>query len=130
MPSKWGFSRPAPDPSQVLGDDPLHPHGDVEIINHENNFELRPRSNSVIQGINVDIPEKTMGVSKEEIDEAEAARRLKVFKKHAEFDPNIPTEDLDAIDDAVAHHDAKGEAILVDELVENSPYPEVRFYKR
>lgn len=65
-------------------------------------------------------------MSQEELTDEEAARRLKVFKKNTEFDPNIDHKDIDALDDVVANHDAKGENELVDELIEDSPYPEVR----
>ncbi|KAH8671619.1 small oligopeptide transporter [Xylariales sp. PMI_506] len=55
-----------------------------------------------------------------------AAQKLKLYKIGARHDPNLPEEDLDAIDSAVESHDSKKENALVDGLVENSPYPEVR----
>ncbi|KAG9608482.1 small oligopeptide transporter, partial [Aureobasidium melanogenum] len=73
--------------------------------------------------------EKTVGVSSaHELSEAEAARRLKVFKHNADalWDPNLESDDLHAVDEAVEHHDKDGENHLVNELMENSPYPEVR----
>ncbi|KAH0139939.1 hypothetical protein KCU67_g15013, partial [Aureobasidium melanogenum] len=73
--------------------------------------------------------EKTVGVSSaHELSEAEAARRLKVFKHNADalWDPNLESDDLHAVDEAVEHHDKDGENHLVNELLENSPYPEVR----
>lgn len=103
----------------------MHPHGDAEIVQHGTSFELRPRSGSVADGVKIDVPQKAMNASSEELSEEVAARRLQNFKRNAQFDPNMPLEELDAIDDAVEHHDVKGENALVNELVENSPYPEV-----
>ncbi|KAH0003640.1 small oligopeptide transporter, partial [Aureobasidium melanogenum] len=42
------------------------------------------------------------------------------------WDPNLESDDLHAVDEAVEHHDKDGENHLVNELMENSPYPEVR----
>jgi len=51
-----------------------------------------------------------------------------VFKKNADalWDPNLESDDLAAVDEAVGHHDKDGENQLVGDLLENSPYPEVR----
>lgn len=57
--------------------------------------------------------------------EVEANRRLNFFRNDHQFDPNMPDAAFDAIDDATRVHDHKGEAALVGELVEDSPYPEV-----
>lgn len=59
------------------------------------------------------------------ISEIEANRRLNKFRADHTWDPNMPDSAWDAINDVTANHDQKGEAILVDELVEDSPYPEV-----
>lgn len=59
-------------------------------------------------------------------DELETAAQLKAIKKKHEWDPNFEEDIVDEIDEATAHHDIGGEVRLVDELVENSPYPEVR----
>lgn len=104
----------------------MHPHGDVEIVpTGSTSFELRPRAGSFVDGIKVDIPQKGMDAHSDELGEEEASRRLKQFKKSHEWDPNMPSSEMDDIDEAIGHHDAKGENILVDELLENSPYPEV-----
>lgn len=42
------------------------------------------------------------------------------------WDPNMETDVLHEIDDAVGHHDKDAENKLVGEFVEDSPYPEVR----
>lgn len=59
-------------------------------------------------------------------DELETAARLKAIKKKHQWDPNFAEDLVDDIEDATQHHDIGGEVRLVDELVENSPYPEVR----
>lgn len=122
-PRKWGFGRKnSDDPAQILGEDPLHPHGDAEIVETSgSNYELHSRTS--MHKTRVDIPD--VKVIDEELGEAEAARKLKAFKRDAQWDMNIPISDLDAVEDAVEHHDANGEVKLVGELVENSPYPEV-----
>lgn len=58
--------------------------------------------------------------------ELEANIQLKKLEKKHRWDPNLPRELVDGIDDVTAHHDVNQELKLVDELVENSPYPEVR----
>ena len=60
-----------------------------------------------------------------ELTEDQAARRLRLFREAAHNDPNIEVDDLDAVDYAVQRHNTSKENQLVDELVENSPYPEV-----
>lgn len=42
------------------------------------------------------------------------------------WDPNMPDEAIEMVDAVTGTHDAKGEAQLVGEIIENSPYPEVR----
>jgi len=126
MPSGWGFGNKTPNPSEILGEDPLHPRGDAEIVQHGASFELRTRTGSVSNAIAVDIPEKTMKSSLDEMSDDEAARRLKELKKAAKWDPNMPEEEIGEIEEAVAKHDGRAEHALVDELLENSPYPEVR----
>ncbi|KAI5359116.1 putative oligopeptide transporter, OPT superfamily [Septoria linicola] len=60
------------------------------------------------------------------LSEVEANRKLSTFAAEHHFDPNLPDAAFDAIKDVTQTHDQKGEAVLVDELVEDSPYPEVR----
>lgn len=60
-----------------------------------------------------------------DLSETEANRRLSAFRAEHSFDPNLPDSAFDAIGDVTRAHDQKGEAILVDELIEDSPYPEV-----
>lgn len=61
------------------------------------------------------------------LSEVEANRRLRMFRADHKFDPNLPDSAEGAIEDAVRSHSLKDEAALVDELVEDSPYPEVRW---
>lgn len=60
-----------------------------------------------------------------DINEVEANQRLELFEKTRRWDPNLPNEDLNVVDDATHAHDAQAENDLVNRLVENSPYPEV-----
>lgn len=61
-------------------------------------------------------------------DEQTVARRLSVFKKEALWDPNLPdpNDTFADIDNEIGGHNVEGENALVDRLLENSPYPEVR----
>ncbi|KAF2225366.1 small oligopeptide transporter-like protein [Elsinoe ampelina] len=61
-----------------------------------------------------------------DISEAEANHRLDVFRQDHKWDPNMPDEAIEMLDAVTGAHDAKGEAQLVGEVIENSPYPEVR----
>ncbi|KAJ6441030.1 OPT oligopeptide transporter [Purpureocillium lavendulum] len=62
----------------------------------------------------------------EELNDEQAARRLRLFREAAANDPNIGVDDLGEVDDAVMGHHVTRENQLVNELIENSPYPEVR----
>jgi len=64
------------------------------------------------------------GVARE-LPEVESNRRLKHFRKDHAWDPNMPDEAIEMVDAVTSAHDAKGEAHLVGEIIENSPYPEV-----
>ena len=80
---------------------------------------------------NVDFPEKTVdntipAPGHEDLSDEAAAHRLRLFRAAAENDPNLSVGDLEDIDYAVGGHDVGRENELVDALVENSPYPEVR----
>jgi hypothetical protein len=66
----------------------------------------------------------------EALSDEQAARRLKLFRQSAQYDPNIPTEDLNDVDNALDGHDVGKENDLVQGLVEDSPYPEVRIVGR
>ena len=61
-----------------------------------------------------------------QVTELEANRQLNALKKKHKWDPNLPADTLDDLDDATNTHDVHAELNLVDALTENSPYPEVR----
>ena len=61
-----------------------------------------------------------------DIAKVDASRRLNLFSRSHRWDPNIGDNDLADIRDATALHDASAEAKMVDRVIENSPYPEVR----
>ena len=69
---------------------------------------------------------KATGADLSPSDELETAAQLKAIKRKHEWDPNFSEDLVEGIDEATQHHDIGGEVRLVDELVENSPYPEVR----
>ncbi|KKK16621.1 hypothetical protein ARAM_000511 [Aspergillus rambellii] len=56
----------------------------------------------------------------------EAVKHLKELKEHHHWDPNLPEEITDEIDDALQTTDEKNREGIAHELLENSPYPEVR----
>lgn len=60
------------------------------------------------------------------ISEAEANTTLHQIKQKHRWDPNLPEELEEEIEENTEGHNLAGELRLVDELVENSPYPEVR----
>lgn len=60
-----------------------------------------------------------------DISEAEANQRLAAFRRDHKWDPNMPDEAIEMVDAVTGAHDAKSEAHLVGEVIENSPYPEV-----
>ncbi|KAF2831755.1 small oligopeptide transporter-like protein [Ophiobolus disseminans] len=61
-----------------------------------------------------------------DISEAEASRRLAAFRRDHRWDPNMPDDAIESVDAVTGAHDHKGEAQLVGDVIENSPYPEVR----
>jgi hypothetical protein len=67
----------------------------------------------------------TVAPPHETLTDEQAARKLKLFREHAQNDLNIPTEDLDDVDNALQGHDVSKENELVAELLDDSPYPEV-----
>ena len=60
------------------------------------------------------------------ISEVEANTTLRQIKSKHKWDPNLPDELEEEIEEKTDEHNLTGELRLVDELVENSPYPEVR----
>ena len=68
----------------------------------------------------------TTGADGRHFSEVEANTQLRQIKKKHRWDPNLPEELEEGIEEATDEHNLAGELRLVDELVENSPYPEVR----
>jgi hypothetical protein len=60
-----------------------------------------------------------------ELSEVEANSRLNEFRKEHQLDPNLPDVAFEVINEVTATHDHKGEAILAEEFINDSPYPEV-----
>ena len=58
--------------------------------------------------------------------EMEANARLKALEKKHRWDPNLPADTLEGMDEATHAHDMQQELNMVDALTENSPYPQVR----
>ncbi|CAD6583618.1 MAG: hypothetical protein ASARMPRED_001375 [Alectoria sarmentosa] len=90
------------------------------------------RSDDLGSGSDGDLKEKdsvaikASGIEMTPSDELETAAQLKAIKKKHEWDPNFSEDLVEGIEEATQHHDIGGEVRLVDEIVENSPYPEVR----
>lgn len=60
------------------------------------------------------------------LDANEAVDHLKILKQQHGWDPNLSTDIYDEIDDALNTSDPNARVGIADELLENSPYPEVR----
>ena len=58
-------------------------------------------------------------------DELEANAQLRKIRSKHQWDPNLPDSLLDGIDETTEQHDAKAEFGIIEEVVEDSPYPEV-----
>lgn len=100
---------------------------ETELTDINSNGEPSDRNASIskiAEEFNGDM-KKDHAAAVQNISEVEANRKLKTFRAEHNFDPNMPDAAFDAINNAVATHDQKGEAILVDELMNDSPYPEV-----
>ncbi|KAL1964858.1 hypothetical protein VTN77DRAFT_6360 [Rasamsonia byssochlamydoides] len=70
--------------------------------------------------------EPTVAVSTGVGDAHEAVDHLKNLKKQHHWDPNLPDEIFDEIDEALHTTDASAQVGIAGELLDNSPYPEVR----
>jgi hypothetical protein len=60
------------------------------------------------------------------ISEVEVNTTLHQIQKKHRWDPNLPEELEEEIEENTEGHNLAGELRLVDEIIENSPYPEVR----
>ena len=81
------------------------------------------------KGLNLGVDQSTVitatGTDRR-ISEVEANTTLQRIKSKHRWDPNLPEELEEEIEEKTGGHNLVGELRLVDELVENSPYPEVR----
>lgn len=56
----------------------------------------------------------------------EAQKKIQVLQRKHEWDPNLPSDTLEDLDDAAHEHDLEHDLNLVSRFEDNSPYPEVR----
>ncbi|MCJ1429740.1 hypothetical protein MMC29_007655 [Sticta canariensis] len=56
----------------------------------------------------------------------EAQKKLKALERKHRWDPNLPADTLEDLDEAVHAHDLQHDVSIVGAFEENSPYPEVR----
>lgn len=56
----------------------------------------------------------------------EADRKIKALESNYQWDPNLPSDTLQDLDEANNTHDTQQELDLVHVFEDNSPYPEVR----
>lgn len=56
----------------------------------------------------------------------EAQKKIKILQRKHEWDPNLPSDTLEDLDDAAHEHDLEHDLNLVSGFEDNSPYPEVR----
>lgn len=56
----------------------------------------------------------------------EAQEKLKALKRKHRWDPNLPADTLEDLDETTHTHNLQHEVSLVGAFEENSPYPEVR----
>ncbi len=73
-----------------------------------------------------DVAAVATGIKDRRISEVEANQTLRHIKRTHRWDPNLPEELEEELEVKTEEHNLAGELRLVDELVENSPYPEVR----
>lgn len=60
-----------------------------------------------------------------DISEKEANQYLTHFRRDHKWDPNMPDDAVEMVDAVTRAHDHEGEAQIIGEIIENSPYPEV-----
>lgn len=66
------------------------------------------------------------GIEMTEESALEAQEMIKVLQRKHEWDPNLPSDTLEDLDDATHEHDLEHDLTLVSRFEDNSPYPEVR----
>jgi OPT family small oligopeptide transporter len=68
----------------------------------------------------------TTGAMVDETAPDEALKQLRNLKAHHHWDPNLPEDVVEELDEALHTSDAKTQVTIAHELLDNSPYPEVR----
>ncbi|EFR02303.1 oligopeptide transporter 5 [Nannizzia gypsea CBS 118893] len=61
-----------------------------------------------------------------EISDVEANKRLDLYRRTHKWDPNLGDDTLDEIATAAALNDSNAQSKVIDRVIDNSPYPEVR----
>ncbi|EFE30686.1 OPT peptide transporter Mtd1, putative [Trichophyton benhamiae CBS 112371] len=61
-----------------------------------------------------------------EISDVEANRRLDLYHRTHKWDPNLGDDTLDEVATATALNDSNAQSKIIDRVIDNSPYPEVR----
>ncbi|KAJ5193556.1 hypothetical protein N7449_009698 [Penicillium cf. viridicatum] len=68
----------------------------------------------------------TTGAMVDETAPDEKLKRLHELKHHHHWDPNMPEDVVEELDEALNTSDKHTQEVIAQELLENSPYPEVR----
>lgn len=68
----------------------------------------------------------TTGAMVDETAPDETLKQLRNLKDHHHWDPNLPEDVVDELDEALHTTDEKTQTAIAHELLDNSPYPEVR----
>jgi len=104
---------------------------DAQTVSPESGSSSDVRTTDVKdeEGLNLGVDQSTVIKSSgtdRRISELEANTILLQIKKKHRWDPNLPEELEEELEEKTEGHNLAGEVRLVDELAENSPYPEVR----
>jgi hypothetical protein len=85
---------------------------------------------AIVEGVVATDDDTSLGQTKSEVPDVEveavANAHLKTFNKLHEFDPNLPEDLRNVVDEAAKTHDLTDELKLEHTVNDNSPYPEVR----
>ncbi|CAG8252999.1 unnamed protein product [Penicillium olsonii] len=68
----------------------------------------------------------TTGAMVDETAPDETLKQLRNLKEHHHWDPNLPEDVVEELDEALHTSDQKTQDVIAHELLDNSPYPEVR----
>ncbi|KAJ5146095.1 uncharacterized protein N7515_000659 [Penicillium bovifimosum] len=68
----------------------------------------------------------TPGMMVDETAPDNTLKQLRNLKEHHHWDPNLPDDVVDELDEALGTNDKRTQEVIAHELLDNSPYPEVR----